>query len=597
MAVDLSSALSKAENAANSLLSTANEFARTAASAFNNVQYPYYNGPFGGGIPFYFQPTPVPQVQITATTPGPAPTAPALAPPAIRAVAGLADFTEQAPTLTLPVRPSGALPGAPTGRPTFNIPAAPGEPPKADVPSPNLASIDVGAAPSVSIDTYHSSIIFEDIDPPTEVFEYAEEKYTSALLDKLTSKLLKDLADGSYGIEPADEVLLWQQAREREQMLQREQMQDVTRQVAARGFQMPPGVLNAMQAAVAQEAGSKQASLSREVMLKRADLYVDNRKFTIQQVRETEQMLITYYGYAQERALNAMKALVDFGVKAYEARLARLNYHLSVAKAEAEQWEMQFKSAMVPLEVWKAELEGTKIASQINVQEVETYKAQWQGAAIALEAHKTKVEYAKLLGELEMMKLQAFGHEVSIYTSQVKAKEAEFGMYEAGIRGENLKLESFRAKAEVYKVRAGAKADEWQAAKAEIDAKTTVMRAQIEGFSAQVEAYKAGAQAQTAFTQAQSAAATATISAVEAANKSAGAAAEANVAANKATADIALGSAQVGAQVAIAAGRQTAAVAEAIANVNMTMAGVYSNAAMAIGNSVAGIGAEIKLTS
>ena len=404
-------------------------------------------------------------------------------------------FTLSAPIRHLPVTPDDTLPGAPGGAPSFNAPSYPSAPTASLPVAPTMQTLVLPTMPTITVPTFTSTLPVEDIVAPTNVFSYAEQPYQDAMLDALKSKLMSDLLNGGYGIEPTDELTLWQREADREMRLGEAAVQDAARQVAARGFSMPPGALNAFMDQARQSAMEKLSGASRDIAMKRADMYVDNRKFTIQQVKEVEQMLITYLGYMMERALTAAKANVELGIAVYNAQMAKLQYHLDKYRAQAQVYDTILKAALANLEIYKEQVEGAKLSVEAQRVYAELYRTQLDGVQALYGVYRTQMEAAKIQADVEQLKLQAFKTTVDTYTAQVGAKTAQFGMYEAQVRGEMSKVETYQAQASAYGTQVEAYKSKVQAAQAVLEAQIEPNKLLLQKYSADIGAYGSRLQA------------------------------------------------------------------------------------------------------
>lgn len=138
------------------------------------------------------------------------------------------------------------------------------------------------------------------------------------LIDAVKLKLLEDLENGGYGIEPDDEAALWNRERDREAQQALADEEEVARQFAQGGFSIPTGaMLNAVSAAQ-QRAANKISSVNRDIALKRADLYVENRKFTIQNAQSAEQVLVALHA-AITNQIQAQTIIFNAQIAKYRA--------------------------------------------------------------------------------------------------------------------------------------------------------------------------------------------------------------------------------------------------------------------------------------
>jgi len=483
-----------AAQAASALQATAIGFAQGAIDAMNivadnavagvaNVDLEYMGMAFPGfiGVDLPSRDLP-PSVTLPAISAA-SPVAPVLDPITIPTLSALPDFTMVEPVLAMPLAPSALLPNAPGSAPTFDAVALPDSPLLILPDVPVFAAIALPSAPSLSIPTFDESLPVDEITAPSDVFTYSEAPYESALLDAATAKLMGDLLNGSYGIDVTDENLLWERMRERELRGAEVAIQEATRQAAARGFMIPPGVLNAQINVATDAAREKTSSASRDISIKRADMFVENRKFTIEQVRQYEQMMITYFGYAAERALNVAKAVVELGIAAFQARMAAANYRLERYKVAASVYETLIRAALLNLEAYKAQLEGARITADIQRLHTEVYRSQLEGVQTLVNLYTAQMGAAKIATEIQTLKLDVFKTQVETYTAQVGAKTAEFGMFESQIRGQMARVQAYDASVRAY----GGRVDAY---KSVTETKALVVRSQVEAAGLKLEAYK-----------------------------------------------------------------------------------------------------------
>lgn len=429
----------------------------------------------------------------------PSATEPTLVETAIREIADVLvpSFSDAPPPLDFPTTPDGTLPAAP-GSISVNDVTVPDSPLYEFPDAVELTPLVMPEAPSISIPSFDETLPVPDIAVPTAVFEFAEADYRSLVLDELKVKLLDQLMNGGYGIEPQDEASIWQRAREREDAASAARIDELYHRHASRGFVIPPGDLSVALDLAAQAHQNKVADLSRDVMLKRADLYVDNRKFTIQEARQLEATLIQYHASVQERALNAAKATLEAGIQLFNAAVSQFNLRLETYKAYGQVYESRIRALLASIDIYKTQVDAKRVESDIQRASVENYRAQLEAVNTLAAIFRTQMEGANLRASIERMRVDTFKSMVEAYQARVQAKTAEFGMFEARIRGEAAKVQAFEAQVNAYRATvegAKAKADiELGRLRGDID----TARARAETYSAQVNGYRATLEAQLA---------------------------------------------------------------------------------------------------
>ena len=392
------------------------------------------------------------------------------------------EFTKSAPELDIPSAPSSALPTVPTS-PSISDPVLPSSPVVTLPTAPAIGTITLPEPPSIEIPAFTLSSPVDDLVAPTNSFEFFEQLYTSALLDALQAKLLSDLENGGYGIELSDEAALWDRARSRELEGAMAEMETILVEGASRGFPIPPGDLNVALQRSQQNLQNKLSTISRDIALKRADLFVENRKFTIEQVKTLEQILIGYHNSVMERALNAAKAVLDAAIQIFNAQVARYNARLDAYKTEASVFESRVRAALAQFEIFRVVMEGKKLEVDLQRAQVDVYNAQLNGVNAVINIYKVQMEAAQVQANIEQLRIQAFRSLIDAYQAQVQAKVAEFQMFEARIKGEVAKMNAYGEEVRAYTATV-------EGAKARADILIARLKGQIEAAGHGIEVYK-----------------------------------------------------------------------------------------------------------
>jgi hypothetical protein len=318
--------------------------------------------------------------------------------------------------------------------------------------------------------------------PPSDVFSFNEQDYTSDMLNLLRLKLQADLTNGGYGIETDDELKLWDRAREREMANSNQSIDDIEREFSSRRFSVPPGTFFGALEKSRQALQDASSTFNREVALKRADLYVQNRQFTIQQGSQLEGVLIQYHGSRMERLLNASKYLIDAAIAAYNARVTAYNAMLDGYKTEAQVFESKIRANGLLLEQYRTTADVEKIRADVNMTRINQYKAGIEAYETLVNLYRAQIESANVKASVERLSLDAFRAQVEAYVAQVQAKSAEFNAFEAKVRGELGKAQIFDAQVRAY-------TGTVDASKAKTDAESLVLKSEIEKARAELDKY------------------------------------------------------------------------------------------------------------
>ena len=218
----------------------------------------------------------------------------------------------------------------------------------------------------------------DDLLTPTNSFSYAEGAYDRSLLDPWRAKLLSDLQNGGYGIDTNDEIALLNRTRDREVETMLTRFEEAGRAMASRGFPLPPGELAIQFDRAVQDMQNKVSDTNREIYIDRAKRFVDNRQFTIVQVKEMENILIGFYNAVQERAINVSKLTVQMAIEIYNTILARFKARLEFANSN---WDAQYKLNQIQVELKSTVQQNI----QIDMVAIETAKAKLLATSEALQ--------------------------------------------------------------------------------------------------------------------------------------------------------------------------------------------------------------------
>lgn len=205
---------------------------------------------------------------------------------------------------------------------------------------------------------------------PSANINYTDPGYSSAMRDAMMAKLLNDLIYGGYGIDTNDELALWNRERDREALNAQAGIDEMKRISASTSFAMPQGSLYIGMQKARQEYMNKMSSVNREIALKRADIYVENRRFTLEKVLASEEQSISLYKQIQERALEVKRLTVTLAVALFEAGI---RYFEGQQKALQAQIDAKVTAEKMKVELYQADTSAyatyvNALVSDANVQ-------------------------------------------------------------------------------------------------------------------------------------------------------------------------------------------------------------------------------------
>jgi len=405
------------------------------------------------------------------------------------------DFTEPDPSINLPSVPDPLSISAPLKDFTLNLdpdfPIAPDDP-LPSVPTP--LDLDLPVPEDISIPLFDQDLpTSSGIVVPGITFAFSEDLYSSELLTKVKDELLSRLSGGT-GINPVVEQAIYDRGRDRESQLAVLAERSLLEERSV-GFSRPPGSVQSALDDIIQETQSKLTSLSRDIMIKQAELEQENIKTSIQQTIALEDILIREHNNVQQRAFDVARYVQDLAVEIYKAQVAQYNLELEAYKAFAQAYNLRVQAELSKIEIFKAQIDAEKLKGDINEQNIRIYLAQIDAVKTNVEIYKGLVSAVSEKLRAENLKIEAYKADIQAYSEQVRAKASEYSMYAEQIKGELGKVDIFDAKVRSYtsKVQAYSASNDILLKQADLKKDIEVLKidkykADLEGYIKQVQA-------------------------------------------------------------------------------------------------------------
>lgn len=403
-----------------------------------------------------------------------------------------APFEEQAPPViygAAPLPPTDIAPDSPAVDLTYTLPDLNLELPAA----PGLLSINVSQFGGMNLPTIDPTIPTLNLSPPSIRNYTPGSMYTSSVLQALQQKIL-DAFTGDTGLGENVEQAIWDRGRERE-MLSRQEKIDGLERYQELGFALPPGVYLDAFLKIQTEADALDRGLSREVMIKEAELEQTNVHHAMDAARELESSLMNYNNAVEQRIFDSCKYATEAGIEIYNAQVRSYAAYLDAFKARVEIYRAQIQAELAKVDAYKAMIAAEQAKADINRALIESYKVQVDAALSAVEVFKARVSAIQAKAEIEKSKIEIFGEQVRAYTAKIGAYTAQVEGYRATIQAEETKQEAFKAQVDAYSAQVGA-------ATKVIDARVSAFRGNIEAYTARLDGYKSQVAAESARNQA-----------------------------------------------------------------------------------------------
>lgn len=423
----------------------------------------------------------------------------------------ISDFTEEAPTITLPAPPTvtyGDVPTVPTIG-TVSLPSA-----------PTLTMPDVPVYLGINTITFGGVDLHEDwlqklediptleLVRPTPYSYQRGPDYASSLLDSIKARLQARI-NGGTGLAPAVEQALWDRARDRETAMAMANKSEILRASGAMGFQLPSGVLAAQLREADQAYYGKLSDLSRDIANKQADLEQSNLKEAITEGIALESQLMDQTNKVEALAFEISKAYADNGVQIYNASVDAYKALLQGYETYASAYKTVIDSELAKVEVYKSQLEAERTKAQVNTSLVEQYKAQIDASMSQVAIFNAQVDAAKTLVQLEEAKIGAAAEQIKAYVARVNAETSKVEAYKTQVQAASVEVDMYATKAKAYEAKVGAQSEraraevtryqsliqaknaEWDGYRARVAAESSRVEALAKQSGAKIDAYRA----------------------------------------------------------------------------------------------------------
>lgn len=394
-------------------------------------------------------------------------------------------------------RPDPVFPAAPVGqavalpdKPVLNRPAM-----------PNLVELAIPGFTFTPLAPWNESSPEFQGSSVSAVLQWAERPYQTVLIDEEIAVIRRMWAGGT-GLPPAVEQALWERAASREDVAIARDVSAAAVEFSGRGYTLPPGALVARVDAIRTEGALRKQGLGREILIKVTDTHVENLRFACTQALAAENVLIGLWSQMAQRALEAAKYQLD-------SELAMLNAQVAIFNARQGAWQnaanvrrLELDERRLGLEAHKAQLDAELAKGQINEQRVKVFAELYRALQADVELYKAEMEGAKLESELQRNEVEKYKAQVQATAETIQADKLRYDAYDSRVKGETAKAGLLESQARAYGALVSGKSTVAEIGiknqRAEIDQQELALRAFVAG----LDADKAMLQSQVAAVQA-----------------------------------------------------------------------------------------------
>jgi len=408
----------------------------------------------------------------------------------LSALGQLPSFTAVEPGLVYPNAPSALSATAPNTninlKTDFDFPIAPDgtlpiRPGMLPIALPVLDPITLPSF-ALALPTSNSAVL------PGLTFQWSEGTYTDALLADLQTTLANRIMVGGTGLPPLVENAIWDRGRAREEQTALRGEYKTLVEFAQTNFTRPQGSHLAALEYFVQEAQNKIIDLSRDIMVKQAELEQTNIKHSIEQAVQLEHIVTGLWNEQQKRKFDAAKYTQDIAIELYKAAISKITVDLEIYKAYNITFETLLRKETTKVEIFKEQIAAQQLVGTINEQSIRIYVSQLDGVKTAVDLYRSENEAVKTRIEAESLKLTNLKTMVEVYAAQVGAKRDEYTMYSEAVKAQGIKEDVYATQVKAYASRIDAYAQNANALAKVSEVNLAVEKMRLDEYIAQLEA-------------------------------------------------------------------------------------------------------------
>jgi hypothetical protein len=402
----------------------------------------------------------------------------------------VSEKTITAPTVSLPVAPTFTTELSaekPFIADVTNITA-----PSESVPDKiSIGGYNVPVPPAITIADFGDAIPSYNLSVPDIAFSYVEPEYTSSLKDALEAKLLSDVENGGTGLAADVEDAIWERTRERDNQDFEDASTKLDSKWSGRGFSLPDGVLTELQQDLIVDDRNQRIERSRDILIKQAELAQVNTHFALTSSMNLEQLELNHANEVYNRALEASKSVMEFGIAFHNLKIADYNIQLERYKAQAVEVGARLDAERLRLEGYRAELLEVEAKSSLDKDLLSEYNLDLERYSKQLQLFTAEQGMVNVALNIEGLKVSLYKAHIDDHKARVDAQGNEAKLYLAQVQGELGKVQVYVAELEAEKTRVGTLKVQADIEIAKIRENVELQGLALREFLGNVEKYKA----------------------------------------------------------------------------------------------------------
>lgn len=348
-----------------------------------------------------------------------------------------------APTLNYGPRPDAPLVSVPVAPPDPAALVFPVEPGYTMPDVPSIESLNLPAAPDLDIPEFTgTSPVFQE-PALNETWDFTPGEYVGTLKDALVAAI-NPMLQAKPALPEHIEDAIFQKGRSRIEIETGRAVEQAYTEFAARGFDMPQGMLNGTVLELRQKGQDQIAEFNRDAVVKQYEETLQNLRFAITNGAALEGTLIQLFIEGQRFELQAAQFQRDSTVALLNARISAFNARLQGYQTDAQVFEARIRATLSRVEVYRAQIEGERARGEINVQKIQLYEGMLRGVQVLADFYRTRVQVVQTQADVQRSVIDRYKAQVDAYDSRWRAFATEMQGYTANVEAEGKRVDVYR---------------------------------------------------------------------------------------------------------------------------------------------------------
>lgn len=412
-----------------------------------------------------------------------------------------AEINPNQPTSIAPFRPtvqSLAIPDAPDAQPLPSLPVAPVV---RGVDLPQRPALNKPLMPDLvdlRLPTFTFTPLppFNDQSPEWEgssvsaVLQWQERAYAPVLFDEEV-EVIRRMWAGGTGLPPAVEQAMWERAASREDATAARDVSAAYIEFSGRGFSLPTGVLADRIDTIRSDAALRKQGLARDIAVKVADTHIENLRFACTQALAAENVMVGLWGQMAQRQFDAAKAQLDGELALLNANIAIYNAKQAARGVDAKVRQLALEERAQDLQRMRLELDGEIAKGTINEQRVRVFSELYKALQADVDLFKAEMDGARVESDVQRNEIERYKAEVQAIGELVTMDKNRYDAYASRVQGEAAKAQLLQAQGAAYSAYVSGQVANAEIAIKNQQADIAVAELGLRAYTAEIESKKA----------------------------------------------------------------------------------------------------------